>query len=78
VCAGDRFAHREAPGRRDVVRVATAQSVDGTLDHWPGRLQVWVADTQDDDVFAALARGDGLVVSEPGDSTLAADTLDQC
>ena len=78
MCTRDRFAYREAPGRRHVMRVAAAQCCNGPLDDRPGRLQVRVADTQDDHVFAALARGDRLVVSEPGVGTFAADTLDQC
>jgi hypothetical protein len=72
------FPQRQAPGSRQVMRVAGAQLVYGAFDDRSGSVQVRIADTQDDDVCTALARRNRRIVSAPRHRTLTAHTLDQC
>ena len=74
---GDRLAQRGAAGRGHVVGIATAKLRDGALDDGRGRLEIGIADAQDQHVLAALARGDCLVVREPRVGAVTADPMHQ-
>ncbi len=73
----DRLAQVLPSGRRRVMRVAAAQSLDGPFQYRRRRLEIRIADAQQDHIFAALlghARG---VVNDPGIRAVARDSLDQ-
>ena len=60
------------------MRVAGAQPLDRALDDGRGRVDRGISDTENDDILAAIARGDSLVVSNPGVRAVAANPADQC
>ena len=53
--------------------IAGAQPLYRAVNDRGGRVDRWISDTQDDDILAAIARGDGLVVCDPGVRAVAAD-----
>ena len=68
-------AQRRTPGRRRVMCVAGAQTLDRTLDDCSRRRQIRIADAENDHVLAALARRDRRVVGQPRLGAVAADPL---
>jgi len=77
VCCGYRLAYRASPGSGAVVRVARLQPFDSLGNDSRRRIEVRVADTEDDHVFAAVAGSQSRVVCQPCISTFSADALYQ-
>src|SRR6185437_5193367 len=75
--AGDRLANLRAPRCRRVMCVARSNAFYGALDHRLRCLEVRVADTQDDDILAAIPGGGGFHVRQPRIGAVAADPLDE-
>ena len=55
------------------MRIACLETFNGTLDYRCRRIQLWIADAQDEHILAAFAGGNSFVVSKP---RLGASALD--
>ena len=55
-----------------------AQLADRPLDDRRRRLEIGVADTENDHILAALARGNGRVVCQPRRGAFPTDAIDEC
>jgi len=77
VRSGNRLPNFPSAGSRAVVRVTGLYALNRFGYYSRRRLQIGVAYTQNDDVFAAIARCRRLVVGHPGVGAFTADPFDK-
>ena len=73
----NRRAHRVAAGCTRIMRITAANALDRPLDDGAGVCRSGSPTLQNDDIFAALARGRRLVMCQPRIRPLTADPIDE-
>ena len=62
------------PGLTNIL-TAAAHALDGAVDHRSRRVEIGIADAENDDIFAAVLRGPRRVMGFPGIGAVACDAL---